>query len=334
MSHGRATRKAYGLSLAARTAAGRFASHFRHARGARHAWCPIILRWRRSPQHGKGMRAGRRVPVVTTAWFPQFHLHFSISGSDHARHGGLSRLHEAATIHQSPSVLRERQYIMVRAASEPTPRRRNGSPHVGHGQKTPLRRIGGVASALPRSSWPPLPASMPARLAFRIPPFFYERAHGIGRVGRREQAVAPFDAQKWARHISRPRSNDFRQREPEVSRSRVLRRRHAITWRSSDTAVRQTHFSATAELVWRHATRPDPRTAHGTSPLDIAAFPHRPARGVAPNDLMLAEATPGPQRAGTIQAGNFDSAFLDRLTDDVIRRVERRMRIERERRGL
>jgi hypothetical protein len=31
---------------------------------------------------------------------------------------------------------------------------------------------------------------------------------------------------------------------------------------------------------------------------------------------------------------DFDSALLDRLTDDVIRRVEKRARIERARRGL
>ena len=31
---------------------------------------------------------------------------------------------------------------------------------------------------------------------------------------------------------------------------------------------------------------------------------------------------------------DLDPAFVDRLTDDVIRRVERRVRIERERRGL
>jgi hypothetical protein len=30
----------------------------------------------------------------------------------------------------------------------------------------------------------------------------------------------------------------------------------------------------------------------------------------------------------------LDPVFVDRLTDDVIRRVERRMRIERERRGV
>jgi hypothetical protein len=38
--------------------------------------------------------------------------------------------------------------------------------------------------------------------------------------------------------------------------------------------------------------------------------------------------------ASAIQISDLDPRFVDRLTDDVIRRVERRVRIERERRGL
>jgi hypothetical protein len=33
-------------------------------------------------------------------------------------------------------------------------------------------------------------------------------------------------------------------------------------------------------------------------------------------------------------ATTFDAAAVDRLTDDIVHRIERRMRIERERRGL
>jgi hypothetical protein len=35
-----------------------------------------------------------------------------------------------------------------------------------------------------------------------------------------------------------------------------------------------------------------------------------------------------------VQRAGLDPAAIDRLADDVIRRVERRIRIERERRGL
>ena len=41
-----------------------------------------------------------------------------------------------------------------------------------------------------------------------------------------------------------------------------------------------------------------------------------------------------PRRAAAMQRAVLDAATVDRLADDVIRRVERRVRIERERRGL
>jgi len=44
--------------------------------------------------------------------------------------------------------------------------------------------------------------------------------------------------------------------------------------------------------------------------------------------------TPPRPAAAPLQMKDFDSALLDRLTDDVIRRMARRARIERERRGL
>jgi hypothetical protein len=40
------------------------------------------------------------------------------------------------------------------------------------------------------------------------------------------------------------------------------------------------------------------------------------------------------ERGGASQPPRLDRGMLDRLTDDVIRRVEQRIRIERERRGL
>jgi hypothetical protein len=43
---------------------------------------------------------------------------------------------------------------------------------------------------------------------------------------------------------------------------------------------------------------------------------------------------PAIERAAAAQAPKLDPGLLDRLTDDVIRRVEQRMRIERQRRGL
>jgi hypothetical protein len=45
-----------------------------------------------------------------------------------------------------------------------------------------------------------------------------------------------------------------------------------------------------------------------------------------------ADAPPADRRAPAVTS--LDPVLVDRLTDDVIRRVERRIRIERERRGV
>jgi hypothetical protein len=64
---------------------------------------------------------------------------------------------------------------------------------------------------------------------------------------------------------------------------------------------------------------------------------HEPARPVP----LAARSTPDTFPADAhkdappvLLAASVDARLLDRLTDDVIRRVERRIRIERERRGL
>jgi hypothetical protein len=74
------------------------------------------------------------------------------------------------------------------------------------------------------------------------------------------------------------------------------------------------------ELVWRSAPRPASDAAIETRPPD--------ARSAALRDELAHSSRPA------LQMKDLDGTLLDRLTDDVIRRVERRARIERERRGL
>lgn len=95
----------------------------------------------------------------------------------------------------------------------------------------------------------------------------------------------------------------------------------------------QTYFHQ-EELVWRRAVLPaagsagDERQAgareHGPQPLDRSL----PVLGVSPGM---------PPAFGHVPAApalKIDTALMERLADDVIRRVERRERIERARRGL
>jgi hypothetical protein len=70
-------------------------------------------------------------------------------------------------------------------------------------------------------------------------------------------------------------------------------------------------------------------TPNGSSSTPIAASPSpiRPSGPPAPSADTTRTRVP-------VRTADFDPGVLDRLADDVIRRVERRVRIERERRGL
>jgi hypothetical protein len=87
------------------------------------------------------------------------------------------------------------------------------------------------------------------------------------------------------------------------------------------------------ELIWR---RPSEASSESVRrPREVAAPP--PAQGHAVPAAVQKELDPGapPGRAAVSQTVmKLDPALVDRLADDVIRRVERRVRIERERRGL
>jgi hypothetical protein len=92
-------------------------------------------------------------------------------------------------------------------------------------------------------------------------------------------------------------------------------------------------FATTPELVWRkprheedvHAAHSQPGSSGaGLQPLAERSREHKQA---VPLEAPAAQRT-------TFQPVNLDPRMLDRLADDVIHRVEKRIRIERERRGL
>jgi hypothetical protein len=55
---------------------------------------------------------------------------------------------------------------------------------------------------------------------------------------------------------------------------------------------------------------------------------------VSREDSVARDAAEVPVRSAAVRYADFEPGLIDRLTNDVIHRVERRVRIERERRGL
>lgn len=87
------------------------------------------------------------------------------------------------------------------------------------------------------------------------------------------------------------------------------------------------------ELVWR-ATQQSPGDAgHKGVSADVAG-PSQRADGGSSAEPRALKAPARAERVPAAPVTSLDPGLVDRLTDDVIRRVERRLRIERERRGL
>jgi hypothetical protein len=93
-------------------------------------------------------------------------------------------------------------------------------------------------------------------------------------------------------------------------------------------------FGSAPELVWRQASAPK-TTDSGTVSQAARAAGDEPSAPAAAAQTTAVHSVP---EAGVVRRpmrfSDLEPSFVDRLADDVIRRVERRSRIERERRGL
>jgi hypothetical protein len=89
-----------------------------------------------------------------------------------------------------------------------------------------------------------------------------------------------------------------------------------------------------AELVWPTRRRGDLRSGDTADSADAPASAAAVSAGAAAIVLTPQAAAIAARAIAAQRANPLDAALIDRLAEDVIRRVERRVRIERERRGL
>jgi len=92
-------------------------------------------------------------------------------------------------------------------------------------------------------------------------------------------------------------------------------------------------FERPAEFVWRRVP-PTPTEGSGTADRQQFLSSYEPPALYRLQSPESAPVPPSFEQQAVPQAANLDPRVLDRLTDYVIRRVEQRVRIERERRGL
>jgi len=114
-------------------------------------------------------------------------------------------------------------------------------------------------------------------------------------------------------------------------RFRTVVTANAAPPRSLRSQQRQLQIAHTPELVWRCTAKPPSPDVENQA---------RPASTLTPSSVRSQHATTTvapeqPILASTqTHSPNLDPGFMERFPDDVIRKVEKRVRIERERRGL
>jgi hypothetical protein len=357
------------LSLATRDAVSRMAARRRN-RGSVHAgWSKLTLRWRRRSPRPTRAAAGRKTIATHAYWVPQFHLHFTERAIQPQPQRISSDAPRLAYVRAPPLVVRHRHEAFIRArAVAPVGSRR--LPRAAHGLAADQIRASRTQTSATEE--PPQVSRSPMWLAMSLPhkrrsmrPSLERTPTLVHRRAAREQAtlIESIRPTRWREskgsRLSTLGRADMPSRGPS---SRASHRPADLIWRTAPhtaAAVVDREAPPAAHVPPRpvpltvrstlrpadmpsrgEVARPSSRASHRPADLIWRTAPHTAAAVVdreAPPAAHVPDTSPveaHKARPPVLSAANVDARLLDRLTDDVIRRVERRIRIERERSGL
>lgn len=322
MSALRGMRRFPGLALTARAAASLFAAPARGVRRSVDPWRPLSLRWRRRRARREPIRLGSGAITSRAIWLPQFHLHFSaLAGAAWHRTAPAGSMRVTHVHDAKPAVINHRWLARRRPALS---MQSSGADRLARFGATTVSfpRTGPAPSQLrARRAWAPLGVTNGASAAGRERQPLLERiAATVSRIGR-----DPYRLRfQWRR--LHPRSTPA---EPPIQPA--ARRRTPAPPLGEGAAYSPRAYRA-AEMSWRsERTQPAIRISEG---------PHRGSSPTGSDHSHITDTSPADvtrpraEQVATPSHTPLTPALMERLTDDVIRRVERRVRIERERRGL
>ncbi len=339
-------------------AAGSAALAFCRSRGKRVAaarppwWTPAPLAWARRGLRGRAA-ASRGAPAGICSSAPQFHLHLRLVASPPgvardrggARASGFSggtssRLLTLGAAALRPSASRNGADAPVattigRRQAGPATLRSALLPHRPmewrprvHGQVAQARSARSLAprAGMQPQGWPTSPGTTRRGGAVQLVDASQSIRLGVGSWSRSRIPVAPIRSRapvaqrpagaRASMGLPRPGSLGRQAADPQAAFTPASPRMQVLATRRP------------VELVWR-ANRSVAATAGDDPPAAVTSgnvAAARPAPPTAPAGRASDK--------GVVWAAALDPLLADRLADDVIRRIDRRARIERERRGL
>jgi hypothetical protein len=271
------------------------------------------------------MRSKAMASMGAGVWRPEYHLHLGQRVTERVMRTRQNTRIVTTLVRDRMRIELHRHVVMARSARWLTPDggiARWPRPAVG---VVPMARRGESASGAHALS---------------------ARAHGRRDLAPRDIAVRTTGAMAMRQRVrARPLAPA---REAETSMGRAAPRVALVSAlrgppaRAGTTRMDRSDMGATraraprpAELAWRAAPA-DARA--GDEGARVAALSGGSASHGAGDTSSRADAAAetnvAVQRAASVPVTSLDPALIERLTDDVIRRVERRVRIDRERRGL
>jgi hypothetical protein len=320
--------------LSARNAARRFMRGGSSAAARTRSWTPLVLRWRKRRAIKQGMPAGSFVSSTNVASFPQFHFYFTQFFAQRGRGAGSSKTGLPLSIPDAQTIRSYKSLDLVRA----TPRLSGAAGYrrrrpAGHRIEERVNPKAGMQSESRYSAQNDAPGIVRSFLS-RESTLFYRPGAGRKRLppnAGETRTAMPARALPTLVFAGRSRSGSDRRPMP-AARTRAETSNAALSAREA--TFRPALSYQGEELVWRRVTR------------SLADHEERSHRRTSADRPVRAEPSPAEvsRIAGDLSSSaaasadraitSFDPAMVDRLTDDIIRRVEKRARIERERRGI
>lgn len=270
-------------------------------------WRPLVLHWRRRRVLRPAYQSTRVSAPVSISYFPQVHLHFTTHVTKQNHRSVVQRIFSATTVQRERVLLERRLEKRIYADKKSrSPREQRSLPLIYKTERstprlsiqtTRLRTVSGPSAPIRQIQQPPASVALKSV------------SHLTLRTRRAEQ-IHLLTTQRHTREL----------------RSELLSFRSA----SHETLLNTNRIE---ELVWRRT--PKQTTSTDNSPIAHVTQTTRqqPARH-AIADTQVVTASAEHNQTTPQQLTKFDPGVLDRLTDDIIRRVEKRARIERQRRGL
>ena len=308
--------------MPARDAARRFVPRRAKVQAGGNSWSPIVLRWKKRGKNLTNVILRRAAASMKVLSFHQFHFH-SANYQTNRSSTNISHRSTSATRVLDTRIIRDEPRANVRApmpSLKPTlDDRRTHPSNQGRQSSRTSKDSGGpqLTGSKSASASPLVLQSLTPRKYLFSGPAIKSRRQFVSK----EELSIPFKMQsrvlqQWPLPVTARLRNQIGA-APPASGSKLL----------------PLQFASTEELVWRRVSKTTTDITERVRHQEVLDSNESGSQSVANQQTAVAVAR-AMEAAATIPITKLDPALMDRLANDVIRRVEQRVRIERERRGL